>query len=56
MIAAKQPRGIDPQRQIGVDAGFAIEIDRGLGVAFDPGGFHFSAQRMTEARAFGIMR
>ncbi len=39
-IGAEQTRRINPQRQVGSDAGLAIVIDRGLGVAFGPGGLH----------------
>jgi len=49
-IGADQPRGIDAQRQVGRDALLAVTVDRGLGVALDPGGFHLASRMIGRMR------
>ena len=39
-VAAEQPRRVDAQRQIAVDAGLGALRDHGLGVTVEPPAFH----------------
>ena len=51
-VAAEQLRRVDAQRQIGRNAGLAVTVDRVLGIALIPGGFHGRAvpvRRLTSA-------
>ena len=44
-IAAEEPRRVDPQRQIAVDAGLAGARDERLGVGVDPAALHVALSR-----------